>query len=188
MRAPVLLVVDMLNDFFDRHEALRIRRAMLTRAINATARAVRARGCQVIWVRQEFADDLSDAFLEMRDGGHRVTMAGTRGAAMLDELDVQSTDPVIVKKRYSAFFGTDLDERLALLRPDPLIVAGVNTSACIRMTVIDAYQRDIRVVVPEEAVAAADVAHGDISAEYLRDSIATFLPTEELLRRIRLDR
>ena len=46
------------------------------------------------------------------------------------------------KKRYSAFFKTGLDQTLDLLKPVVLVLAGVNTHACVRMTAIDAYQRD----------------------------------------------
>jgi maleamate amidohydrolase len=49
---------------------------------------------------------------------------------------------VIIKKRYSGFYGTTLDETLARLAPDAIILAGINTHACIRTTAVDAYQRD----------------------------------------------
>ena len=43
---------------------------------------------------------------------------------LLPELGHFHADPVIVKKRYSAFFGTDLDARLSKIRPDVLVIAG----------------------------------------------------------------
>jgi len=71
-----------------------------------------------------------------------ITIAGTTGCDLLPELDRLPTDSVIVKKRYSAFFSTSLDARLSEARLEFLVVAGVNTHACVRMTAIDAYQRD----------------------------------------------
>lgn len=40
-----------------------------------------------------------------------------------------------------ASIGTDLDATLKNVCPDLVVVAGINTHACVRTTVIDAYQR-----------------------------------------------
>jgi nicotinamidase-related amidase len=61
---PMLLVIDMLIDFLDRWPA--DERAALVAAIGALADGFHAAGHPVVWVRQEFAPDLSDAFGEMR--------------------------------------------------------------------------------------------------------------------------
>jgi nicotinamidase-related amidase len=87
-----------------------------------------------------------------------------------------------VKKRYSAFFGTDLDATLKNLGSDLLVVAGINTHACVRTTVIDAYQRDYEVVVATECIASYDEAHHDITTHYLDGAIAQLLPNREIIR------
>jgi len=136
----VLIVVDMLNDFFDRSPTLAARRSQLVANTNVLVRAFRSSGQPIIWVRQEFARDLHDAFRDMRMNNVSITIAGTPGCELLPELEPLPHDVVLVKKRYSAFFGTGLDARLAKIRPDVLVIAGVNTHACVRMTAIDAYQ------------------------------------------------
>ena len=85
-----------------------------------------------------------------------------------------------MKKRYSAFFATDLDTRLSNIRPDVLVIAGVNTHACVRMTAIDAYQRDYDVIV-RECVASSDPEHHDVTLRYLDGNITRVLPTAEIL-------
>src|ERR1035438_6444098 len=72
----------------------------------------------VIWVRQEFEPDLSDAFPEMKMKGIHIVIKGTAGSQIDSQLTTAPSDTVIVKKRYSAFFGTDLDEILGSLQPD----------------------------------------------------------------------
>ncbi|MGA7401137.1 MAG: isochorismatase family protein, partial [Candidatus Sulfotelmatobacter sp.] len=62
-----------------------------------------------------------------------------------------SSDPVLIKKRYSAFYQTELDQLLHRLQPDAIILAGINTHACIRVTAIDAYQRDWETIVAANA-------------------------------------
>ena len=182
MPRMALLVIDMLNDFFRQHAHLACQRTRLVAAINALAGAFREHGQPVFWVRQEFAPDLHDAFLEMRKHNLRVTIAGTDGCELLPELDRRPTDTTIVKKRYSAFFGTELEATLERLRPEVLVVAGINTHACVRATVIDAYQRDYEVVVASEGIASYDEAHHDVTKRYLGGAIARLLPNSEIIR------
>lgn len=181
MRKMPLLIIDMLNDFFRQHVHLAEQRTRLVASINALVEAFRRQGQPVIWVRQEFAPDLHDAFLEMRKHNLRVTIAGTDGCELLPELDQRPTDTTIVKKRYSAFFGTDLDETLKRIRPDTLVVAGINTHACVRTTVIDAYQRDYEVIVAAECIASNDEAHHEMTSRYLDGGIAQLLPNREIM-------
>lgn len=104
--------------------------------MNCLATVFRQARQPIVWVRQELAPDLSDAFLRARRENHRVTIAGTDGCELLPELERHASERVLVKKRYS-FFGTDLDETLAVLRPVILVLAGINTHACVRTTAID---------------------------------------------------
>jgi len=171
----------MLLDFFERSSVLGARRAGLVGSINELARAFRRHGQPIIWVRQEFRPDLEDAFLEMRRKNLHVTIAGTDGAEILPELERHPGDEVIVKKRYSAFFRTNLDSVLAGLEPSCIVVAGINTHACVRTTVIDAYQRDYDVVVAADGIASYDRVHHDVTVDYLNGKIARFLRTGEIV-------
>ncbi len=179
---PALIVIDMLNDSWIARDEMR--QEPLVRAINELVAIMRDQSHPVIWVRQEFEPDLSDAFPEMRARQIRVTIKGTEGCQLLPSLAVAPADPVIVKKRYSAFFGTGLDELLASLAPDALIFAGINTHACIRTTAIDAYQRDLQVILANDCIDSYDREHHDVSLRYMKDKIAAVWSNEEI--RIRL--
>lgn len=181
MPRMTLLIIDMLNDFFRRHARLAEQRPRLVASVNALAEAFRRHGQPVIWVRQEFAPDLHDAFPEMRKHNLRVTIAGTDGCELLPELDRRPDDKTIIKKRYSAFFGTDLEATLGEGRADLLVVAGINTHACVRTTVIDAYQRDYEVLVATECIASNDEAHHEMTKRYLEGAIARLLPNREII-------
>ena len=174
-----MVLIDLVNDSFQ-DERLARRRGDLVLATNRLVGSFRQSNQPIIWIRQEFKGDLSDAFLEMRKRDVRVTISGTPGAAFLDGLDVTPADRVIVKKRYSAFFGTELDDVLAGLRPDALVIGGVNTHACVRTTVIDAYQRDYEVIVASECVASYDEEHHEVTKRYLNGGIARFLSNAEI--------
>jgi nicotinamidase-related amidase len=176
----LLLVIDLLNDYFRRPGPLAAQRGQLVTSVNRLAAAFRRAQQPVVWVRQEFAPDLSDAFLRMRKENVRVTIAGTDGGELLPELDRQSIDHMIVKKRYSAFFGTSLDETLSAIRPDVLVLAGINTHACVRMTAIDAYQRDYEVLIASDCVASYDAEHHEVTKRYLNAGIARFASSAEI--------
>jgi len=178
MKAPALIVIDMLNDFLQTWP--QAARQRLVRSINSLVDTMRRHKLPVIWVRQEFRPDLRDAFPEMRAKGIRITIQGTPGCEIDSELAVGASDTVIVKKRYSAFFGTTLDEALADLKPDGLIVAGINTHACIRATAIDAYQRDWQVIVASDCVASYDHEHHEISLRYMGGKIAAVMSNEDI--------
>ena len=137
--SQALLIVDMLNDFF-REGFLAARRSALTASINALVANFRNSSRPIIWVRQEFEPSLSDAFLSMKKSGRRITIAGTDGCLILPELHRSPQDPVVIKKRYSAFFGTNLEALLSKLGVTSVVIAGVNTHACVRTAAIDAYQ------------------------------------------------
>ena len=178
----LLLVIDLLNDYFREQAPLAAQRDQLVASVNRLAAAFRHARQPIVWVRQEFAPDLSDAFLRARREKHYVTIAGTDGCELLPELERNASDRVLVKKRYSAFFGTDLDEMLAALRPVIVVLAGINTHACVRTTAIDAYQRDYEVLVASDCVASYDAEHHEVTKRYLDAGIARFVPSAEIAK------
>jgi nicotinamidase-related amidase len=181
MGRPAIFVIDMLNDCFG-HAELDRRRAALCTSINQLTSFARSKGFPVIWVRQEFEPDLSDAFLDMKRENIRMFIKGTAGPLILDELVRSDSDLEVVKKRYSMFYGTDLESLLQDLETDSIILAGVNTHACIRASAIDAYQRDFQVTIVRECVASKDMGHHEITLDYLAGGIANLAPLGELMK------
>jgi nicotinamidase-related amidase len=178
--SAAVIVVDVIEDMMVA-ENLRARRGRLTTAINALVQYARLRGFPVCWVRQEYAPALADAPLEYRRKSLRRTIAGTEGAQLLRELDVRISDHLIVKKRYSAFFRTDLESLLREWDVKSLLLAGVNTHACVRATALDAYQMDYPVYIVTECTGSYDEAHHIMSLHYLDGKIATVVTLAEVL-------
>lgn len=178
MARNCLIVIDMQNDFLERLED--DSRARLILKTNQLIDIFRASGCPVIWVQQSFSPDLSDAFLEMRDRQISVVIDGTAGAEIHSDLARSDEDTVLTKKRYSAFFGTNLEQILCDLAPDHVTLAGINTHACIRTTAIDAYQRDMRVLLASECIDSYDLEHARISMAYMDKKIAAAMTNEQI--------
>jgi nicotinamidase-related amidase len=174
------IIIDMQVDFFLPHPRLMHNRPKLTANINALAAIARRNGSPVIWVKQVFASNLHDAPLEVRRSGHRIVIEGTEGANLLPELDFGASDTILVKKRYSAFFGTKLDSILKDLDCKQIVVAGVNTHACVRATVIDAYQRDCDVLLAQDCIDSHDEQHHSVSMRYMDGKLGVAMNNEQI--------
>jgi nicotinamidase-related amidase len=77
----------------------------------------------------------------------------------------------VIKRRYSAFFGTDLEILLKGLHADTLILCGALTDVCVHYTFVDAHQHDYHVRVAADAVGGSSQAAHDASLtamEYLQ--------------------
>lgn len=70
---------------------------------------------------------------------------GTDEWEQIKELSPKSAEPIIDKTRYSAFYGTNLDEWLHQNAIEDLIITGVLTNCCCETTARDAFVRDYRV-------------------------------------------
>jgi len=81
---------------------------------------------------------------------------GSGGEAIDSGLTVLPQDYVIKKRRYSAFFSTDLDLVLREHDVRRIIIVGAKTNCCIRATVTDAYNFDYEVYVLSDCVATND--------------------------------
>ncbi len=177
-----LLNIDLTNDCLGHLAASEADRIIA--GTNELVGLFRSAGRPIIWVRQEFAPDLSDAFLEMRRRNIRAHVAGTPGAELDPRLDVDAADVIVIKKRYSAFFGTDLDELLRKFGVETLILTGVNTHACIRTTAIDAYQRDLDVIFASDCLGTYDEEHGRVSMRYMDGKIGQALTNRQIHDRV----
>ncbi len=80
---------------------------------------------------------------------------GTQETEVIPEL-AEHPGEAVPKRRYSAFFGTDLEKRLAEIMPEKVIICGVCTDICVMHTAADARNRDYAVEVPADCVATFD--------------------------------
>ena len=80
----------------------------------------------------------------------------TKGAEVVDELAPKEGDYIIPKRRYSAFFGTDLDAYLREMDISKLTLVGVCTNICVLYTTADARMLNYDVEVIKDAVSSFD--------------------------------
>tara|TARA_R110002094_G_scaffold163043_2_gene147728 strand:- start:2275 stop:2901 length:627 start_codon:yes stop_codon:yes gene_type:complete len=94
-----------------------------------------------------------------------------RTAIAVEELDFRPDDYLIRKRRYSAFFGTDLEILLKGLKVDTLLLVGGLTDVCVHYTFVDGHQSDYFCRVIEDCVAGSSLEAHEASLramEYLQ--------------------
>ncbi|MDT0326928.1 cysteine hydrolase family protein [Nocardiopsis lambiniae] len=164
-----MLVVDLQRDFADPDRLSWIDAAGRDRvaaAVAGTRRLVeraRAAGVRVVWVRLE--QDLDEPWDASR--WHRglvdiprerlverePCVADTPGAEWF-ALAPREDEEVVVKRRYSAFHGTDLARGLYSGGTSWVVVCGLTADCCVDATSRDAFQHGFRVVVTADATAS----------------------------------
>ena len=139
-----LLVVDMNIGSFDpnsRGGILHLVKEHLISCINELVVTFRVANLPVIFITQRYRDDLTDALPLQRKRGDKTFVDSSVGWRLLPELDVSAHDFYVIKKGYDAFCGTDLDSILRRQQVTSLVIAGVNTYACVLQTTMGACER-----------------------------------------------
>jgi len=162
-KKTALLVVDMQNFFVDGCEPA----ASIVPNINRLASGMRARGVPVIWIQMNMADG-PDApskfpvyhdyfFSDERRAAHKSGLTeGSHGHAIVPELDVQPSETIVQKTRFSALIqgSSNLDEVLKGLGVENIIVTGTLTNICCESTARDGMMIGYRAVMVSDANAS----------------------------------
>jgi nicotinamidase-related amidase len=153
MPRDALIVVDMLVDFIDKNGALYCGPTAdkIVPFIQKKIEEAREAGTLVIYVADSHRKNDREFQLFPK---HAVK--GTAGARIIPELKPKRGDITVRKTRYSAFYGTRLDEILKENKVGHVDVVGVCTSICVMDTVGDLRNRDYPVTVYKKGVADFD--------------------------------
>lgn len=179
-----VIVVDMQNDFgskggmFDRAG---IDISGIQKVVAPTASVLdsaRKAGIKVVYLKMAYRPDLSDLGapdsvnrvrhlqigvgqpVTAPDGTQsRILIRDTWNSEVLTELKPHAEDTVLYKTRFSGFYKTDLNERLATLGIRNLIFTGCTTSICVESTVRDAMFRDYLCVLLSDCM-SEPIGHG----------------------------
>ena len=149
----VLIVVDMQNDFVLAGAIMEIPEAKnQIPKISKLIDTCRRLDVPVIYTAQEvdtvFCPLETIAHPKLQEAGMR---KGTKGIQIIDDLAPEPDEIVIRKRRFSAFYQTDLELILRNIRGsvspvDTVIICGTVTNICCESTARDAFFRDFKVV------------------------------------------
>jgi nicotinamidase-related amidase len=149
--APALLLIDVINHFEFPDAKAVLRHALRTAPkIAALKERVKASGCPVIYVNDNFGDWRSDAKKLLA----YCIRPEAKGRKFVETLALAPDDYCILKPMHSAFYQTPLDTLLKHLDISTILLAGIATNSCILCTAHDAKMRDLEVVVLSDCCAA----------------------------------
>ena len=102
-------------------------------------------------------------------------------AEIVPELGPESTDVVITKRQWGAFYGTDLDLRLRRGGIDTIVLAGVATTYGVESTARFAYEYGYQQVFAEDAMSDRSAEAHKNSVEFVLKRIGLVRKTPEIL-------
>ena len=149
---PAIIVVDMLKDNLKespRNPYYQEGKGIIPN-LQRLLRESRKRGFPVVFACDSFLE--GDFIFKGRMKVH--ALRGTEGAEVVKELRPEPADIVLPKRRFSAFFKTDLDQTLRTLGVDTIVVTGVTVEVCVLMTAMDGLSHDFSVVILEDCSAS----------------------------------
>jgi nicotinamidase-related amidase len=153
---PVLLVMDFQHGIVERFKA-----SPVVEAADRAVKAARGAKIPVIFVRVAFRPGYPEVaesnatFGMIREAGDSYTQDHP-ATQVHASLSPQESEPVVIKRRVSAFSGSDLDVLLRGYNADGLILAGISTSGVVLSTLRQAADLDYRLTVLSDACADAD--------------------------------
>ncbi len=157
---PALIVIDIQQSAFVKKEARAIphmpdyaERVARTRFAIDRARET---GIPIVFIQEIHRADLVDFGREL-DGSEDIHCLDNNPETALakEVIDFRDGDYLIQKRRYSAFYGTDLEILLRGLRADTLLLTGGLTDVCVHYTFVDGHQGDYFCRVIEDCVAGS---------------------------------
>jgi len=171
---PALLIIDMVKDNFEKAKNLPITRFAggIIDPINELIKIFRGQAWPVIFSTDAFHKE--DFIFRGRIKPH--SLAGTRGSEVIDELDRKREDLWLPKPRFSAFFGTGLDQWLKERGVTLCAVAGITTNFCVLTSALDAICYDFKAVLLEDCAAAfSEEIHNNTLDIYRRNPLYPLL-------------
>ncbi|MCJ7641012.1 MAG: cysteine hydrolase [Desulfobacterales bacterium] len=166
---PAIIVVDMVKDNFK--EGSRLPTTQEGRTILPNLRRLleesRRRGFPVIFACDSYLKE--DFIFKGKMKPHSVR--GTKGSEVTDELKPEPSDMVLPKRRFSAFFKTDLDQTLRVFGVDTIVVTGITVEFCVLTTAMDGLCHDFSVILLEDCTASFSKERHQACLSLYRDTV-----------------
>ena len=147
---PAVIVVDMLEGNYGKERNTEREEEKIVQPVRDFLRKCRTKSVPIVFACDSFME--KDFIFKGRMKPHAIR--GTGGTQPLSDLEPSRSDIILEKRRFSAFFKTDLDQTLRTLGVDTVAVCGINTHFCVLATAFDSFCNDFSTVILEDLSAA----------------------------------
>jgi ureidoacrylate peracid hydrolase len=157
--------------------------------------AARGRKVKVVYIVHRLTPDAREVgpFSRFRSGAARRNAPngdggiteGTWGTEIIPELAPAADEMIIVKRRFSAFVGTELDMMLKTFDIRYLIFTGVATNVCVESTLRDASHLEYLPVIVSDGVAASPPERQESTLGNVREIFGWVATSEAVVQAIR---
>lgn len=188
MSGAALVLIDLQRDVLHA-QSPRVRELLESSKVVAhcanAAEAAHRVGMPVVWVRVLRRANGADAIVNRTDmppqSGPARLVEGTEGAELVPEMPIAPGDMTVVKRRRSAFVGTELDWLLRRRGIHTVLLGGVATNWGVESTARSAYDLGYDVAVLPDCCAGFTVADHEYALRRIFPNMARVLPGSEAI-------
>lgn len=178
-----LIIIDMQNDFIKEGAPIECPggRDIIPNVQKAKTWA-KENNIPVFYTQEMHRFQKVDYGLELERNEPLHCLEGTEGVKIIEELKPEDDDYVIIKRRYSGYYLTDLEVLMRAFNKKALILTGAATNVCVYATALDAMQRDVQAIVLSDGVAGTSV---DLHKAFLQNIdyvIGDVVTVDELIK------
>jgi nicotinamidase-related amidase len=107
--------------------------------------AARQKGIPVVHAITKYKDDKSDWPVAFRNQDTIWCLEDNHESDVIPGCEPRENETVIIKKRFTAFYGTNLSSIFQAQGTDTLFICGYSADGCVRFTTMDAYNEGFKI-------------------------------------------
>ncbi len=196
VQKAALLVIDMQKFFLDpASSTFTCGGLAVLPGIRKLIETFRAANRPVIYTCHVHSPNLSDAGI-MQQWWEGMCLEGSEEARVDKGIAPLPNEKIVYKHRYSAFYNTDLETVLRVMKVEDLAITGIMTNLCCESTAREAYYRDYRVFFVADATGSVceemhvasllNLAFGFAyvtTAKVIREQVERYVSDEAIVQR-----
>jgi acyl-CoA reductase-like NAD-dependent aldehyde dehydrogenase/nicotinamidase-related amidase len=174
-----LLLIDLQQDFLVPNDPqssadLQPPAAVLVARTAELLRACRERKIRIIHVWTTVDREKNIRLPHWRAQNRWMCVAGTPGHATPESLSPLAGESVVHKTGFNAFASGELDQILRSAGCEAVILCGLHLHACVRAAAVESLERNLKVLIAEDAIASNDPIHAAATRRWLAARCVSF--------------
>lgn len=181
-KRPAVVAVDFSNGFTNAESPLGGNFDAQIEATRHLIIAAKKRGIPIFFTTVVYENESQASVFRERLPALNILQKGSHWVDIHNNLIEYLEQDCLIEKQFpSAFFGTNLAQKLEQLNVDSLLITGLTTSGCVRATCVDALQHNYVSVVVDDACGDRNLQAHDMSLHDMHAKYAQVMSLEQSL-------